>query len=163
MNILKKYIFLECKPLNLQIYDSCMNDSKILNLQLEDALFFKRDNTNILLGDKGYDSGKQKFYFCFPTLKNKVYFILFSKPIRDKLKKIKFGRLIAPKNIRNCKDPILLKTYKLCNKDKKLLKHRIKIENSFAQLKAFKRVNIRYDKNSKHYFNYVILAALSFY
>ena len=47
-------------PLNLQLYDSCMNDSKILNLQLDDALFFKRDNTNILLGDKGYDSGKQK-------------------------------------------------------------------------------------------------------
>ena len=151
------------KPLNLQIYDSCMNDSKILNLQLDNASFFKRDNTNILLGDKGYDSEKQKWNFCFPTLKNKVYFILFSKPIRDKLKKIKFGRLIAPKNVRNCKDPILLKTYKLCNKDKKLLKHRIKIENSFAQLKAFKRVNIRYDKYSKYYFNYVILAALSFY
>jgi hypothetical protein len=80
MNILKKYIFLECKPLNLQIYDS-----KILNSQLDNASFFKRDNPNILLGDKGYDSGKQKFHFCFPTLKNKVYFILFSNTIRDKL------------------------------------------------------------------------------
>ena len=129
------------KPLNLQIYDSCMNDSKILNSHLDNASFFKRDNTNILLGDKGYDSN----------------------PIRYKLKKINFGRLIAPKNVRNCKDPIILKTYKLCDKDKKLLKQRIKIENSFAQLKAFKRVNIRYDKYSKYYFNYVILAALSFY
>jgi len=62
--------------------------------------FFKRYNTNILLGIKGYDSGKQKFYFCFPTLKNKVYFILFSNPIRYKLKKINFGRLIAPNNVR---------------------------------------------------------------
>jgi len=94
------------KPLNLQLYDSCMNDSKILNLQLDDALFFKRDNTNILLGDKGYDSN----------------------PIRYKLKKINFGRLIAPKNVRNCKDPIILKTYKLCDKDKKLLKKRAKIK-----------------------------------
>ena len=95
--------------------------------------------------------------------KNKIYFILFSNPIRDKLEKIKFGKLIAPKNIRNCKNSTLLKTYKLCDKDKKLLKHRIKIENSFAQLKTFKRVNIRYDKHSKYYFNYVILAALSFH
>lgn len=92
-----------------------MNDSKILNLQLDNASFFKRNNTNILLGDKGYDSNQ----------------------IRDKLKKIKFGRLIAPKNVRNCKDPILLKSYKLCNKDKKLLKHRIKNREFICSVKGF--------------------------
>jgi hypothetical protein len=151
------------KPLDIQIYNSSINDSKILNSHLDNIDFFKKNNNNILLADSGYDSGKQKFYFCFPTLKNKVYFILFSNPIRKKLQQIKFGRLIAPKNTRNCKDPKLLKTYKLCDKDKKLLKHRIKIENSFSQLKSFKRINIRYDKYSKYYFNYIILAALSFY
>ena len=107
------------------------------------CLFFKRDNTNILLGDKGYDSEKQKFHFCFLTLKNKVNFILFSNLIRDKLKKINFGRLIAPKNVRNCKDPIILKTYKLCDKYKKfLIMKRAKIKNSFAQLKAFTPLHI---------------------
>ena len=75
-----------------------MNDNKILNLQLVNASFFKSDDNNILslrkhgreaseLGDKGYYSGKQKLNFCFPILKNKVYFILFSNLIRDKLKK----------------------------------------------------------------------------
>jgi len=128
------------KPLDIQIYNSSINDSKILNSHLDNIDFFKNNN-NILLADSGYDSN----------------------PIRKKLQQIKFGRLIAPKNTRNCKDPKLLKTYKLCDKDKKLLKHRIKIENSFSQLKSFKRINIRYDKYSKYYFNYIILAALSFY
>ncbi len=129
------------KPLDIQLYNSSVNDSKILNLHLDNVNFFKENNNNILLGDTGYDS----------------------EPIRNKLKKIKFGKLIAPKNVRNLKDPVLLKTFKLSDKDKKLLKHRIKIENSFAQLKAFKRINVRYDKYSKYYFNYIILAALSFY
>lgn len=132
---------IEGKPLDIQLYNSSTYDSKILSLHLDNVNFFKKNNNNILLGDTGYDSN----------------------PIRDKLEKIKFGKLIAPKNTRNCKDPILLKTFKLCDKDKKLLKHRIKIENSFAQLKAFKRINIRYDKYSKNFFNYIILAALSFY
>ena len=29
--------------------------------------------------------------------------------------------------------------------------------------KTFKRINIRYDKSSKNYFNYVLLATISFY
>ena len=89
-----------------------------------------------MLGDSGYDSNI----------------------IREKLKKIKFGKLITPKNIRNCKNP-----EKLSDKDKCFLKKRIKVENFFAQLKTFKRINIRYDKSSKNYFNYVLLAAISFY
>ena len=84
---------------------------QILNLHLDNDNFFKKNNNNILLADTGYDSNQ----------------------IRTKLNEIKFGKLIAPKNIRNCKDPILLKKFKLCNEEKKLLKHRIKIENSFAR------------------------------
>jgi transposase len=76
---------------------------------------------------------------------------------------LKFGKLIAPKNNRNSKNPEILLKNKLTDKDKQLLKHRIKIENFFAQLKTFKRINLRYDKYSKIYFNYIILAALSFY
>ena len=52
-----------------------------------------------MLGDAGYDSNI----------------------IRDKLQKIKIGKLITPKNIRNCKNPILLKKTKLPDKDKILL------------------------------------------
>ena len=128
------------KPLDLKMYSSNIHDSKILNLQLDNSNFYN-DYNNIMLGDPGYDSNI----------------------IREKLKKIKFGKLITPKNIRNCKNPEKLKTFKLSDKDKCFLKKRIKVENFFAQLKTFKRINIRYDKYSKNYFNYVLLAVISFY
>ena len=128
------------KPLDLKMYSSNIHDSKILNLQLDNSNFYNNDN-NIMLGDSGYDSNI----------------------IKEKLKEIKFGKLLTPKNIRNCKNPEKLKTFKLSDKDKCLLKKRIKVENFFAQLKTFKRINIRYDKSSKNYFNYVLLAAISFY
>ena len=60
--------------------------------------------------------------------------------------------MITSKNIRNCK------TFKLS--DKCFLKKRMKVEKFFTQLKTFKKINIRYDKN---YFNYVLLDAISFY
>ena len=53
----------------------------ILNLQLDNSNFYNNNN-NIMLGDSGYDSNI----------------------IREKLKEIKFGKLITPKNIRNCKN-----------------------------------------------------------
>jgi transposase len=46
---------------------------------------------------------------------------------------------------------------------KKILKKRIKVENFFAHLKTFRRINIRYDKKSNVFLNYIVLAALSFY
>ena len=71
---------------------------------------FKKDNNNILLGDPkdaGYDSNN----------------------IRNKLQLLKFGRLIAPKNKRNCKNKIMLNTYTLSKDSKHKLKKRIKVEH----------------------------------
>jgi len=62
------------KPINIKLYDGNINDSKILNLQLDDNInTFKKNNNNILLADSGYDSNI----------------------IRDKIKTIKFGRIIC--------------------------------------------------------------------
>ena len=74
--------------------------------QLDNLTMFKKDNNNILLGDAGYDSNN----------------------IRNKLQLLKFGRLIAPKNKRNCKNKIILNTYTLSKDSKHKLKKRIKVE-----------------------------------
>ena len=58
-----------------------MNDSKILNLQLDNISSYKEDNNNILLGDAGYDSNI----------------------IRDKLHRMRFGQLITPRNKKTVK------------------------------------------------------------
>ena len=38
------------KPLDIQLYNSSINDSKILNIHLDNVNFFKNNNNNILLG-----------------------------------------------------------------------------------------------------------------
>ena len=45
-------------PLDIDIYSSNINDSKILNLHIDNTDFFNTNNDNILLGDAGYDSWK---------------------------------------------------------------------------------------------------------
>jgi transposase len=57
---------------------------------------------------------------------------------------MKFGKIICHKNKRNCKNLELLKKYKLSVDDKKILNKRIKVENFFAHLKTFRRINVRY-------------------
>ena len=62
------------KPIDIKLYDGNINDSKILNLQLDSNInTFKKNNKNILLVDSGYDSNI----------------------IRNKLKTMKFGRIIC--------------------------------------------------------------------
>lgn len=107
-------------PINVNIFSSNMNDSKILNLQLDNISSYKEDNNNILLGDAGYDSNI----------------------IRDKLHRMRFGQLITPRNKRNCKNNIKLNALKLSQPSKEKLKHRIKVEHVFAHIKAYKRINI---------------------
>ena len=98
-------------PFNISCSSGNINDSKILNTQLDD---FKNNNSdllnnnNILLGDAGYDSNK----------------------LREKLSAIKFGQLITPKNKRNTKNKIKLESIKLLAEEKNLLKKRIKIEHT---------------------------------
>ena len=129
-------------PFNISCSSGNINDSKILNTQLDD---FKNNNSdllnnnNILLGDAGYDSNK----------------------LREKLSAIKFGQLITPKNKRNTKNKIKLESIKLLAEEKNLLKKRIKIEHTNAYLKQYKRIAIRYDKYTTNYINFIYLACIS--
>ncbi len=87
-----------------------MYDSKILDMQLDEFIIKHPKiltNNNILLGDAGYDSNK---------LKNKVI-------------NINIGKLLTARNKRNIKDK-----NKLSDKEKELLKKRIKVEHINAQL-----------------------------
>jgi len=129
-------------PLNISCFSGNINDSKILNNQLDD---FKNSNSellnnnNILLGDAGYDSNK----------------------IREKLIAIKFGKLLVAKNKRNIKNKIRLESIKLLPEEKNLLKKRIKIEHTNAHLKQYKRIATRYDKYTSNYINFIYLACIN--
>jgi hypothetical protein len=126
-------------PVNIDIYKSNLHDANILNNQLDNLnILIKNDNNNILLGDTAYDSSI----------------------IKQKLKQLKFGIIITHKNKRNAKNIKLLKSYKLNNISKKLLKKRIKVEHFFARLKQYKRICLRYDKYSINYLNYIYLACI---
>ena len=77
---------------------------------------YESNLNNILLGDSGYDSNN----------------------IRNKLKNIKFGKLLTYKNRRNTKDKNKLNNIKLSNKEIKILKNKcIKIEHINAKLKNY--------------------------
>jgi hypothetical protein len=91
-------------------------DSKILNIQLNDFIIKypkMLTNNNILLDDAGYDSNK----------------------LKDKVKNNNIGVLLTARNKRNIKDKNKLEALKLSDKEKQLLKNRIKVEHVNAQLK----------------------------
>jgi hypothetical protein len=88
--------------------------SGILDKQLNMFNNFQPNSNNILLGDSGYDSNN----------------------IRNKLKNMKFGKLLTYKNKRNTKDKKKLNNIKLSNKEILILKNkRIKIEHINAKIK----------------------------
>ena len=114
------------------IYNGSTYDSKILDIQLNDFIIKypkMLTNNNILLGDAGYDSNK----------------------LKDKVKNNNIGVLLTARNKRNIKDKNKLEALKLSDKEKQLLKNRIKVEHVNAQLKKYKRLSIRYDKYSNNY------------
>jgi hypothetical protein len=126
-------------PLNCNIYSSSIYDSLILNNQLDDIIIHNNEllnNNNVLLADAGYDSNI----------------------IRNKLKEIKFGKLLSHRNKRNIKDAKKLEAIKLLPAETKLLKSRIKIEHTNAQLKQYRRLSIRYDKYASSYMLFLYLA-----
>ncbi len=61
--------------------------------------------------------------------------------------------VITNKNIRNCKDKENLETLTLY--EKMLLRKRICVEHVINRFKKFKRINIRFDRYSKHFSNYI--------
>ncbi len=68
--------------------------------------------------------------------------------------------MITNKNIRNCKDKEKLKTLTLTLYEKMLLRKRICVEHVINRFKKFKRLNIRFDRYSKHFSNFIYLGAL---
>jgi transposase len=83
-----------------------------------------------------------------------------SENIRNQLRETKLGILICDKNIRNNKDPNKIKKLKPTLHEKLLLKKRGVIEHTNNTLKQNRTVNIRYEKFSKHYENFVVLAII---
>jgi hypothetical protein len=126
-------------PLNCNLFSGNDNDSLILNNQLDDIIINNTEllnNKNILLGDAGYDSNI----------------------IKNKLKKINFGKLLSYRNKRNIKNVHKLEAIKLLPSEKELLKKRIKIEHTNALLKQYRRLSTRYDKYSSNYMIFLYLA-----
>ena len=129
-------------PLEANIYNGSVYDSKILNIQLDE--FIKNNNNllnnnNILLGDAGYDSNQ----------------------LRNKVISGNIGKLLTAKNKRNTKNKDKLNALKLSPEIKLLLKDRIKIEHTNAHLKQYKRLSIRYDKYSYNYQVFLYLACIN--
>jgi len=115
--------------LSVQLFSGNLNDAGILDKQLNMFNNFQPNSNNILLGDSGYDSNN----------------------IKNKLKNMKFGKLLTYKNKRNTKDKKKLNDIKLSNKEILILKNkRIKIEHINAKLKNYKKIIIRYDKKTKN-------------
>ena len=83
-----------------------------------------------------------------------------SKNIRNQLKDTKLGILICDKNKRNIKDAEKLEKLKLTLYEKLLLKKRCVIEHANNTLKQNRTVNIRYEKQSTKYENFVLLAII---
>ena len=128
-------------PLMANIYNGSTYDSKILDIQLNDFIIKypkMLTNNNILLGDAGYDSNK----------------------LKDKVKNNNIGVLLTARNRRNIKDKNKLEALKLSDKEKQLLKNRIKVEHVNAQLKKYKRLSIRYDKYSNNYTLFLHLSCI---
>lgn len=95
-------------------------------------------NNNKFIADSGYDSN----------------------PIRNQLKDTKLGILICDKNKRNIKDPEKIKKLKHTLHEKLLLQKRSVIEHTNNTLKQNRTINTRYEKFSKHYENFTILAII---
>ena len=109
-------------PINIYLAEGNDHDAKIIIKQLDNFISTTnviRKSNNIFIGDGAYDSNN----------------------IRNKLKDLNLGELIAPKNKRNTKNINLKNSYKSTNKTKKLLKLRYRIEFTNNKLKQFRRID----------------------
>ena len=83
-----------------------------------------------------------------------------SNKLKNKIKNSKFVFLLTLKNKRNTKNKNKLNALKLSPEEKELMKKRIKVEHTNAQLKQYKRILFRYDKYSSHYLTFIHLDCL---
>ncbi len=133
-------------PINIVMAGANMNDAKIAKFQIiKDSLFvdtesFKVKNNNrfkqSLLGDSGYHSS-----FIYTALKKRHI-----KPITDV-------------NFRNTRNEEKIKELENQKKEYlKICKKRAIVENSYAWLKKYPKMNIVIEKTAKSYMGLVLLA-----
>ena len=127
-------------PISVLVSTGSVHDATILNDQLDnlhrDHPILFNDN-RILLADTAYDSQK----------------------LRDTASRLKFGKLLTYKNIRNSKKNTLENTYSMT--DSLILKTRIGVEHSFSAYKQYKRCQLRYDRTIQNFTGFVYLASLA--
>ena len=131
-------------PISYKITSSNDNDSPVIQSQiidLADKYPILCDNQKIFIGDAGYDS----------------------KKIADILTDKKLGILDTPINNRNTKDQSKIRKISLYSK--MLHNKRSKIEHANNLIKKYKTINVRYQRSSKSFENYVLLSLIvtSFY
>jgi len=118
-------------PLSVLVNKGTVHDIKFFDDHFNDVKFaFTKKSSN------------GSFYM----LADKAY---ESKKIRDKLNSYGYHLMITPKKN--------LKTKYFFNKS--IYKKRINVEHTFQRLKAFKRIQIRYDFNVYNYTNFLYLAS----
>jgi len=125
-------------PLSLNISTGSVHDSIMLKNQLIDLHKNQNHiftNNNTLIADTAYDSSF----------------------LRNQVKDLKFGILLAPVNKRNSHDTTPINQYSLY--DFLLLRSRIDIEHTMNTFKQFKRIQLRYDRLISTYSSFVYLAA----
>ncbi len=118
-------------PLSVLVNKGTVHDSKFFEPHFNDIKHAFEKKTN-----------NRPFYL----LADKAY---ESKKIRNKLITCDYDLIIAPK--KNLKIIYYF--------DKVIYKKRIHVEHTFQRLKAFKRIQIRYDQYIDSYYNFVYLAS----
>ena len=119
-------------PLSILFMKGNYHDNCVFNQHIRDALVLVPNKTNHkksirIMADKAYSSKEN-------------YTLLESNNM---------GHIIPPR-----KNMQLAQTYKY---DKKEYSQRIKIEHIFSRIKAYKRINMRYDKIFSHFREFVLL------
>ena len=128
--------------INVKSFSGNINDAKIAidhigSLTKYDSIVKYSKKIKTLVADPGYDTSK------LTTLMKK------------------YGKTcIIEKNKRNTKDENKLEALKMTKSEMKIYKNRHKIENVNANLKQFKRINVRYDRLNDTYIGFVYLASM---
>jgi len=129
-------------PLNINVYDGNMHDSKCIIKDIDDITknntindkIIKMNEKITMIADKGYDS----------------------KNIRRLLRKKRIIPLIKPNN-RNTRDES--KKRSLNVNQEKIYKKRIKVEHFFGIIKKYPKINSVYEKTIKSYTNLLFIVS----
>ena len=140
-------------PISIHIDTGRKHDVSIIKEQLIDLhnkepLLF--NSTNVLIADGAYSSLRER-------IRPSGY---DSSPLRELTKKLNLKDVVTNKNIRNCKDKNKINDLQMTLYEKMLLRKRICVEHVINKFKKIKRLNIRFDRYSKHFSNFIYMGAL---